>query len=163
MQVQRKAEVGDLRIVPGVDQDIGRLDIPMHHPLTERMVEREAAFEKDADGPVHRQQAIDRAKLVERLALDILHDDVGLIVFNDRVVDLDDVRVIETSSDRPFNLEQLAQAPRHHGVIATKADQFDRDLASAVRIARQVDDRRRAFAQYTNGFVLADLFHVATD
>ena len=100
--------------------------------------------------------------MIQRIALDVLHDDIGLIGLDLRVVDLDDVRMIKTPADRSFDLEQFAQTTGHDGVILAKPDQLDGDFQPAVRIARQVDDRRRALSQCANDLVLTYLFHAVS-
>jgi hypothetical protein len=79
-----------------------------------------------------------------------------LIGLDHGIVDLDDVRMIKPPPDRILGLEQLAQTARHRRVVLAELDQLDGDFALRIRIARQIDDRRRPFAKGSNDFVFAD-------
>jgi hypothetical protein len=78
-------------------------------------------------------------------------DQIGLILFDHGVVDLDDVGVIEPPADRVLGLEDLAQrrdmaahcpSPKRISLMAT--------WRSEVRISGQIDDRRRTLAEGAN-------------
>ena len=122
------------------------------------MIERQAALEDDADHPMHRQQLVDRAKGVERLPLDVIHHQPRLFLFDHRVVYAHDVRMLEPAADRVLGLEQLAQAARHRRIVLVEANQLDRHVFPGVRIGRQIDDGRRALAEFAHDFVFADFF-----
>ena len=82
------------------------------------IIKRQRAFEDNPDNAMQWQQLADRHELVERRSVDIFHDDVGLLGFDHRIVDPDNVGVVKPPTDAAFGLEQLHQAPRHGSVVA---------------------------------------------
>ena len=99
VQVERQAKIGNFWAAVLIDQDIGRLDVTMHDALPESMIKRQRAFENDFYGAMHRQQLIDRAKTLDRFAINRLHDQIGMIRLDMGVVDLNDIRVIKPATD----------------------------------------------------------------
>ena len=133
----------------------------MYDALAEGVVKRQATFEDDADGAVHRQQLVDRAIVFERGAFHVFHHDPGPVRLDHRIINFDNVRVIKPTPGRAFGLEKLAQTPRHGGVVLIEANQLDGDRMAPVRIIGQIDDRRGSLAQGLDDLVFADFFHDA--
>ena len=158
-QVQRQAEIEDLRLVVAGDQDVGWLDVTMDDALPVRIIERHAALENDADDPVQGQQAVDPGMVLEREAVDVLHRQIGIVVLDDALVDLGDVGMGEAAGDHLLVLEQLAQAARHGGTIVAEADQLDRHRQVGIRADAEVDRGGRPLAQFLDDAVLADAVH----
>ena len=107
---QRGAEIRDLDVGVLRQQDVGRLDVAMDHAVSVRVVERLAALEDDLDDLVDRQQIVDLGVLLERAALDVLHDDVAAFLVGHRVEDGRDVRMRQLAGERSLGQEQLAEA-----------------------------------------------------
>ena len=89
----RDAEVRDLDDALGVDDDVVRLDVAVHHAVTVRVPQRGEDLPGVRDRDRHRAEAARADELLERPALDVLHDDevgaLGLAAIEDR----DDVRM----------------------------------------------------------------------
>jgi hypothetical protein len=86
---------------------------------------------------------------LQLIAADELHDEVGDVAFFAKVVDLDDVRVIE-----PGHSVRLAHESHREilgGLLVELADQngLDRHLAVKLGIERLVDDAHRPLAEDT--------------
>jgi hypothetical protein len=91
----RDPEVTELhRAVPAAE-DVLRLHIPVHDPGRVRRGERRAEVEPEHDGLRRLQPPAPRELLRERLALDVLGDEVRALLVLAGVVDLDHVRVHE--------------------------------------------------------------------
>ena len=131
----RQAEVQHLHDAVGSHLDIGRLQIAMDDPFLVRGLERIADLARDGQR-VRGPEASGLNDRVERLALHQLHherrDPLGLF----EAVDLRDVGMIERREQTRFALE-----PREAiGAAGECARQdFDRDVAPELRVARAID------------------------
>ena len=159
VHVQGQAEIGDLRLVIGGDHDVGRLDVAMDDALPISRIECHAALEDDADDAVHGQQLVDAAMLFKAETVDVLHRQIGVIILDNGVVDLHDVRVIHPARDHAFILEELAHAARHGRAVLAETDHLDRDLTAGLGIVTEINRRRRPLAELANDAVFAYRFH----
>jgi hypothetical protein len=123
------------------DEDVGRLDVAVDDA---RVVERLQGVERllgDVERLGHRGLAAEALpELLERLALEELHDEERLFLLGDVVVeDGDAARVIDLVGDVPFLEEAVADAvvPRELGV-----EDLERDPRSIAVGGRE--DRRHA-------------------
>jgi len=69
------------------------------------MIERQTAFENDANNTMQGQQLVDTRVILEREALDILHGQISAIVFDYAVIYGNNIGVIEAPGDTAFRLE----------------------------------------------------------
>jgi hypothetical protein len=88
-------EVRDLRASLGVDEDVLRLHVAMDDVALVRRAERTRDLDGVGDGLADGQAPASLDALLERLALDVLEDDVRAAVVLARVDHGDDVRVRE--------------------------------------------------------------------
>ena len=142
-----------------IDEDVGRLDVAVHDPLTVGVVEGHAALEDDADGAMDRQQAFEIAVPLEGVAREVLHDHVGFLAGYHRLEDLYDVGVIEALRDGLLGLEQLEQAAIPLGLVpglVVEADVLDRQRIGVERTLREIYGRGRASPYLANDPVLAN-------
>ena len=132
----RDAEVGDLRVVVRVEQDVRRLEVSVDDALPVR--ERETV--RDLGGLCHRIERRERSAaldaLLERPAGKVLHDDERQAIDLADVVHRDDARVGERGERARFLDEHLAEDRiRSRGGI----QDLDRDLAVEHGVLREVD------------------------
>ena len=120
-------------------------------------VERPRAFEDQLDDAVDRQQVARLRMCVERAAGDVFHDDVADVLGDHRVVDLDDVRVVELADQRGLVEEQVAVQLALFRVAQDAGDgHLDRHVALRERVAGEVDGAGRTFPEFPDQFVLAE-------
>jgi hypothetical protein len=97
----REPEVGQVRVLASallVEQDVGRLDVPMDEPLRVRRVERIRDLRCNRDGALRRQGALTPEKRLEIGPVHIAHGDEQATVCLAGLVDRHDVRVVEARS-----------------------------------------------------------------
>ena len=153
----REAEIGQVRLVVAVDQDILRLDVAMDDARLVGLVERQsnAADERrllpDGDS-AHPPPA------QHRLALDELHGQVALAVDLAGFVDADDVRVLrQAGADARFRQEAAAFGLDLLGVRDRfDVDRLERHLTVQNGIEGLVDDAFPAAADLALDHVLAE-------
>jgi hypothetical protein len=92
------AEVGEPRIPVGVDDDVGRLDVPVHDPRVVRRLERHGDLGEDAARLLRGDGAPVGDERGQRAALDELHDEVGGVALLAEVVDRHDVGVLQAGA-----------------------------------------------------------------
>ena len=138
----RQAEVGQ----PGppllVDEHVRRLQVAVEHPLAVRMVERLGQVEEDPDrgGQVERLLV---ALPQQRPASDILIGDPALSGVVARVVDRDDVRVVE-----PGGRSRLAEEPLHDPLVPSRRlEHLQGDIPVEPGVVRQIDLAEAAIPQ----------------
>ena len=131
-------EVGDLGRALEVDEDVLRLHVAVHDVARMRCIERPCDLDRVGDGLRDGQSAEAADALLERLALDVLEDDVGGRAFLAGVDDLDDVGVVELRDGARLAAEtlQLVGVPRDVAV-----HELDRDGPLQDRVERAVDRR----------------------
>ena len=138
------AEVGQLGAPLVVDQDVLRLDVAVDHVA--RVGDAEPA--RDLDRVGDRLLGVERADpsdpLLQRLALDVLEDDVGVAAVLAGVDHRDDVGVGELGH-RPRLLAEALELVLLLGHLAVH--DLDRDRPVEGLVAGQVDGRHAAAAQ----------------
>lgn len=91
----RQPEVGYANLVPGVDQDVRRLQITVHDLLFPRRIQSFRRLMNDLQRFLDRQALFARDPLCECLPGDKLHDDVGSRVNLTERIDVHDVRMLD--------------------------------------------------------------------
>ena len=66
-------QLGHLLLPRPLDEDVLRLDVPVHHPLLMGCLQARAHPGKQGQGPLHRQRALSLQELLQVLALEVLH------------------------------------------------------------------------------------------
>ena len=136
------------------DEDVRRLDVPVDEPAVVRRVERA----RDLLQQVERLPEPERPLLLQQRAqvdaLDVAHGDVEEAVRLARVVDRDDVRVVERGGDLRLADEALAE-----GVVAgqRRRHQLERDLPPQLHVLGLVDDAHAAAADHVRDPVAGEL------
>ena len=137
VQQLRDAEVQQLGRAVGGDQQVGRLDVPVHHEVAVRMVDRLAHAQEQAQAG-RRVQALHVAVLVDGQPVHELHHEVGHTLGVAAPVEQPgDVRVAQPGEDLALGLEPAAALFAPQAV----AEQLERGhlLESAVGAPRAVD------------------------
>jgi hypothetical protein len=157
------AQVDELDLLLALDDVVG-LEVAVQQALAVQVAERAQHLQAVGDDLVHRQPLVARAvaaalddEVAQRLAADVLHDDVpgghpgaGVGVLHE-VVDADDVGVLDLGEERALGRRRLLrlrvaavqQALEHHPAFAH------------VVVARQVDPAQAAVGQAAQDLVLA--------
>ena len=148
----RQAEVEDLRLPPGVDENVGGLQVPVHDPLPVGGLERVG----DLDGQVEQGSEPQGSRAdhpAERLPLEQLHhDEVLRFVFFDRVHRAD-VRVIECRRRPRLALEALES----RSVLGELGRQeLQRHAPPEPRVLGLVDDTHPAGAELRRHAIVRD-------
>ena len=115
----------------------------MHHAGVVRVAQRVGHFARDLQGVADRELAFAVEALAQRLALDVRHDVVHQPVGLVRVVQRQDVRVVQPSGDldlvqEPGGAHRLGQLGEQH---------LDRDVTVVLEIVGQEYARHPALAQ----------------
>jgi hypothetical protein len=136
---QRQAEVGQLDRPFGRSQDVLRLDVTMNDPLLVGVAQRQAQLRRHGD----RLGQVGRRPAEERLAVDQLHDDVGLAVDFAGVVDGHDVGMVEAGRQAGLVQQPLAVI----GGQVRLAHNLDRHRAVQQLVVGSADDGHPAAAE----------------
>jgi hypothetical protein len=126
---------------PARDQHVGGLDVAVEEPARVGEVERRADLRDDARGARGLEPPVARDQRLQVGALDPAHGDVELAVLLARVVDGDDVGVVERGDRAQLALEALAVVGLE-GVVGR--DQLERDGAPERELGGAVDDAHAA-------------------
>ncbi len=91
------------------DEDIGGLDVPVHHQVAVRILHRGADLNEQLE-PFPNEQGAAVAVSVDGFAVDVLHHQIRRAVLEIAAVDqARDRRVIEGGEDMPFAVQSAAQ------------------------------------------------------
>ena len=120
------------------------LDVAVDDPLAVRVLEPGACLDADLGGRVGAEPALGLQQLRDRLALDVLHDDVVALGVDPGVVDLDDVGV-----DQLRDRERLAAEAGHELVVVREVlgEDLHRDGSFQHPVGCPVDGRHAAGAE----------------
>ena len=138
----RDPEVGDERLAPR-EQDVLRLDVAVHDAVLVRVRERVRDLPGEPQGLVDGERLLAPEQRAQRVPLHVRHHAVDVAGRLPRVVEGEDVRVLQRGRDA--DLAQEAVGGESGDQI--RMEDLDRDVALVAEVAREVDDRRRAPAQ----------------
>ncbi|MFN7915380.1 MAG: hypothetical protein U0Q55_08565 [Vicinamibacterales bacterium] len=146
-------EVQDLHRTVRVHHDVQRLDVAVDDPGLVRVGEAAADLFDDAQLPPDGERRVLLDGLGQRLARDVLHDDVRPVLVIADVEDRDDVRVAQLAGRPGLALEAFT----HLGRVDAVAQQLDGDQAIDGGIASDIDGAHAAPADRFHDFVLTDV------
>jgi hypothetical protein len=132
----------------------------MDDPAAVRVVQRTGRLVDQLDHIVDPQQIVRPAICGQRAGpVHVLRDDVAMTVLFARVVDRQDVGMLQHADHVRFGEEHLARDLLAI-LVAARIDvvDLDRDVASIVRIVREIHGTGTAAADLVDDGVLADLF-----
>jgi hypothetical protein len=142
------AEVQQAQMPLSRDQQIGRLEVAMHHQALVRVGHRIEHLHEEAQAL---RQRLPRRPAIKRLPLHALQRQPGLLAVHPGVVQARDVRVLQAG-------EQVALARKALGQARTRARQLERDAAVQTLQALGAPDlRHAALAQQALEAVGADV------
>jgi hypothetical protein len=123
------------------EQDVARLDVAVDEPGAVRRVEGGGRLGDDARGAARFERTVLADEGTQVRAGDVAHRDEGDAVLLARVVDGDDVGVVERGGDLRLAEEALAGG----GVLdELGADDLQRDGALQQQVRRAIDDAHAA-------------------
>ena len=138
------AKVGHFDLAVGLDEDVLRLDVAVDHALLMRDAEGSQDLERNGDRPPGLDRRLAANQVLQRLAFDVLLDDVRHACGLRLVVDLDDVRVVQARCCAGFALEALDEV----GIVAVTIGQhLDGDLAMQRFVLRKKNARHATLAK----------------
>ncbi len=136
------AEVGDQR-VPAREQNVLRLDVAVHHVLGVGVGQRVGHLDQDLHGLVDRQLALAADPVTEIVPVDGGHHVVEKALGLARVVQRQDVRMLQPGRD----LDLPEEALRTHGRRQLAAQHLHGDFAPVLHVLGQVHDGHAAAPQ----------------
>ena len=102
-----QAKIHQRRLSAGAEHDIGRLDVAVHDAQVMRVIERLRHLLHHVGGLRQRHGAIVAHPTLQRVALQVLHDEVMQVVNGADIVNGDDMRVMQIGRHDRFLLETL--------------------------------------------------------
>ena len=128
-------------MVLGAEQDVGGLDVAMHEAVGVRRVERAPDLRDDLRRPLGVEAALGTHERAQVGPVDVAHDDEQHALALARVVDGDDVRVLDRRGGLGLGDEARAEV-RLLG--ERRRDDLQRDDAVEVEVAGAIDDAHAA-------------------
>ena len=136
-QGPRDSEVGHQRVAVPREQQVLRLDVPVHHTVLVGVLERLGGLPGDPHRVLHRQLPLPPQPVAQRLTLDKRHGEPELAGGLARVVDGQDVGMLEPGGELNLVLEPLgAERGSELGV-----EHLERDRSLVLDVAGEIDRR----------------------
>ena len=136
------AEIGHHRVA-GVEQDVRRLDVPVHHVGAMGVAQRIRHLARDLERVVDGELAFPGQTLPEGLSLDVRHDIVGHALSLIGIVERQDVGMVETRGD--LNLAEKPDRSYLRGDVG--AEDLDGNRALVLEVMGEVDPCHPTLAQ----------------
>ena len=129
--------------MPAGEQDVLRLDVAMYHAVPVRVLERVGGLRCDPERRVHGKLLVSIEPVPQRLALDERHREPELPRRFARIVDRQDVRMLQAGGEPDLALEPL----RTEGVAEVRMEHLEGDGTVVPEVVRQVHRRHTAPAE----------------
>ena len=140
------AEVEQLDPTIVIDQQVGGLEVAMHHQVAMRETHRVQHLQEQHDA-FAQAEAARIAPAIDGFAIDALHHEIRFTVGADAAIEQGgDVGMLQAGQDLPFAQETFARDRR----VGTGADQLERGLLR-VRAVAAFDRMHRAHAAAADG------------
>ena len=144
------AEVGHQGMA-ALQQDVLRLDVAMDDLAFVGVVQRFGRLPHDPEGVLDGELVLPDQPVAERLPLDERHDIVKEAVGHPRVVQAEDVGVLELGGDPDLAQEALGA----DGGRQFRLEHLDGDAAFVLRVPGEVDEGHPALAQQALHVIMA--------
>ena len=148
-----RTEVGEVSAVARADEDVRGLHVAVDEPACVRRVERGCDLAHNRERPPHGQRALVGDQRLQVGALDAGHRDPEQAVVLARVVDRDDVRVVERGREPGLAQEAVAEV----GVAEARREELQRGPAAEAHVLGAVDDACAAAAELLDDPIAAEL------
>ena len=129
--------------MPLRQQDVARLDVAVDDALSMSVVQRVRHFARDAKGLGSRDRAAPHDAIPERLPFDVRHHVVQEPVGFTRIVERQDVRVLQPGRDLDLSKESL----RADRLGELRTQDLDGDGTLVLQVRGQVDRSHAALAE----------------
>ena len=146
----RDAEIGDHRLIVG-QQDVRGLDIAVHHAVAVGVVERFGHLARDPERLVQAQLLLTLQPLAQRLAGDERHDIIKEPAGLARVVQRQDVGVLQLGREPDLPQEPLDPDRARY----FRVDHLDGGCAIVLQVVREVHGRHPATAELALDYIVA--------
>ena len=140
-QLLGETEVGQVGVVLLAEQDVRRFDVAMDEAMAVGGVERPAELRHDAGRPLGSEAPLGADERAQVGPVDVAHDDEQHAVVLARVVDGEDVGVLDRGGGLGLGHEALAKV---RVVGEARADDLQRDGSLEAELRRAVDDAHPA-------------------
>ena len=131
----RDPEVGDQGAAVFRQQQVLGLDVPVNHALVVRVLERLGRLARDPQRLLHRELLLPPQPVAQRLALDVRHGEPEAAGRLARIVDGEDVGMLETGGELDLPLEPVGA----DGDGELRKQHLQRDGAVVLEVAGEVD------------------------
>ena len=135
-----EAEVGQIHVLVRVEQHVRGLDVSVHQPAFMRGVERVRDLRADRDRPLGTGRVLAQ-ELPEISPFDVAHGDEQLPRHLARVIDRNDVRVIDRGSEARLGQEALAKTDLSGEL---RREDLERDRAIQRQVVRPIHNPHAA-------------------
>ena len=153
-------EVHDVRFALGVDQNVARLDVPVHDAFPVGVIERIGDGRKNAVDFLQSERPPRSQDVLQALSVDVLHGDEGQSLIHPHLIDGHNVGMGQV----PGRARLPQKPPLGMLLLAgmrqlVETNGFDGHGPLDVRILCPVDDAHGTPSQFTADSVLADIIH----
>jgi hypothetical protein len=147
-------EIGEITVLLAGDEDIRRLHVSMNETPFMCSVERGSDLFDDRERALGLKRSVTAQKRAKVGAGDVAHRDVEELPEFARLVDRDDVRMVERRSEL-----RLAEEPLAKGIVFTqlRREELQRNLSLQAKIVCAVDDAHPAAPEDALEVVLAEV------